>query len=133
MNNTLREVMEELECKFYYIVELDANLDLEDCPEYYTSAEDIDPELMDCEVVNYEYVSKDFAVVYLNVETYDDADDVEDFLIVDNFIDSVREVAVAMAEPLEMTIKTYPEAKIFSINIEDVSMYFPYDDEEDSE
>lgn len=133
MNQTLREVMEELECKFYYIVELDVYLDVDDCSEYYTSAEDIDPELMDCEVVNYEYVSKDFAVVYLNVETYDDADDVEDFLIVDNFVDSVREVAVAMAEPLEMTIKTYPEAKIFSINIEDVSMYFPYDDEEDSE
>ncbi len=129
MNQTLRDVMKELECNFYYIVELDVNLDAEDCAEYYTSAEDIDPELMDCEVINYEYVSKDFAVVYLNVETYDDTDDVED-LMVEDLINSVREIAVAMEEPLEMTIKTYPELKMFSINIEGVPVYFPYDEED---
>ena len=129
MNQTLRDVMKELECNFYYIVELDVNLDAEDCAEYYTSAEDIDPELMDCEVINYEYVSRDFAVIYLNVETYDDADDVED-LMVEDLINSVREIAVAMEEPLEMTIKTYPELKMFSINIEGVPVYFPYDEED---
>lgn len=126
MNNTLREVMEELECKFYYIVELDANLDLEDCPEYYTSAEDIDPELLDLEVLNYEYVSRDFAVIYLNITNNDEIED----LIVDNLIDSVREIAVAMEEPLEMTIKTYPELKMFSMNIEGFPIYFPYDKED---
>ena len=126
MNQTLRDVMKELECNFYYIVELDVNLDAEDCAEYYTSAEDIDPELLDCEVVSYEYVSTDFAVIYLNVETYDDADDVED-LMVEDLINSVREIAVAMEEPLEMTIKTYPELKMFSINIEGVPVYFPYE------
>ena len=129
MNQTLRDVMKELECNFYYIVELDVNLDAEDCAEYYISAEDIDPELLDCEVVSYEYVSRDFAVIYLNVETYDDADDVED-LMVEDLINSVREIAVAMEEPLEMTIKTYPELKMFSINIEGIPVYFPYDEED---
>lgn len=126
MNNTLREVMEELECKFYYIVELDANLDLEDCPEYYTSAEDIDPELLDLEVLDYEHVSRDFAVIYLNITNNDEIED----LIVGNLIDSIREVAVAMEEPLEMTIKTYPELRIFSMNIEGFPVYFPYDKED---
>lgn len=127
MNQTLRDVMKELECNFYYIVELNVNLDAEDCPEYYTSAEDIDPALLDCDVISYEYVSRDFAVIYLNAEMY--ADDVKD-LMVDNLIDSVREIAVAMKEPLEMTIKTYPELKMFSINIEGVPVYFPYDEED---
>lgn len=126
MNKTLREVMEELECEFYYIVELDANLDVKDCPEYYTSAEDIDPELLDIEVLDYDHVSRDFAVVYLNTTNNDDVGD----LMVSNLIDSVREIAVAMEEPLEMTIKTYPELKMFSINIEGVPMYFPYDEED---
>lgn len=127
MNQTLRDVMKELGCEFYYIVELDVNLDPEDCPEYYTSAEDIDPALLDCNVTSYEYVSRDFAVIYLDVEMC--ADDVED-LMVNNLIDSVREIAVAMEEPLEMIIKTYPELKMFSINIEGVPVYFPYDEED---
>lgn len=126
MNKTLREVMEELECRFYYIVELDANLDVKDCPEYYTSTEDINPELLDLEVLDYDHVSRDFAVVYLNTTNNDDVGD----LMVSNLIDSVREIAVAMEEPLEMTIKTYPELKMFSINIEGVPMYFPYDEED---
>lgn len=126
MNKTFREVMEELECRFYYIVELDANLDVKDCPEYYTSAEDIDPELLDLEILDYDHVSRDFAVVYLNTTNNDDVGD----LMVSNLIDSVREIAVAMEEPLEMTIKTYPELKMFSINIEGVPMYFPYDEED---
>lgn len=123
----LGELMEDLGCKYYYVVELDANLDLEDCPEYYTSAEDIDPELLDLEVLNYEYVSRDFAVIYLNITN---KDEIEDFLIVDNLIDSVREIAIAMEEPLEMTIKTYPELKMFSMNVEGFSVYFPYDKED---
>lgn len=123
----LGELMEDLGCKYYYVVELDANLDIEDCPEYYTSAEDIDPELLDLDVLDYEHISRDFAVIYLNITN---KDEIKDLLIVDNLIDSVREIAIAIEEPLEMTIKTYPESKMFSMNVKGFPVYFPYDKED---
>ena len=62
----LGELMEDLGCKYYYVVELDADMSIDACPEYYVSADKIDQYSRDMDVLSYDYVSKRFAVVYLN-------------------------------------------------------------------
>lgn len=68
----LGELMEELNCKYYYIVELDDDMPIDvGLPEYYVAADDIDSYLRDMTVRDYSHVSKRFAVVYLDREIED--------------------------------------------------------------
>ena len=62
----LGELMEDLGCEYYYVVELDADIPIDACPEHYVSANKIDDYIRDMIVLNYDHVSKRFAVVYLD-------------------------------------------------------------------
>ena len=62
----LGELMEDLGCEYYYVVELDADMPIDACPEHYVSADKIDDYIRDMTVLNYDHVSKRFAVVYLD-------------------------------------------------------------------
>lgn len=67
----LGELMEDLGCEYYYVVELDADIPIDACPEHYVSAYKIDDYMRDMTVLNYDHVSKRFAVVYLDRESED--------------------------------------------------------------
>lgn len=62
----LGELMEDLGCEYYYVVELDADMPIDACPEHYVSADKIDDYIRDMTVLSYDHVSKRFAVVYLD-------------------------------------------------------------------
>ena len=123
----LSEVLEELKCENYYIVELDGNTkDIDDCLEYYTSADEIDPDLYEADVVDYDLVSHDFAAIYLDVtdlnETVDDMFEEIDRYCCKNdvkiFIDSIRNIHGWVEKPTKITIKLDPDEDVFTVEID---------------
>ena len=134
MDMNLEEVTKKIGCSRYYILELDANRNEEDCEEYMVDAEDIDPELMDCRVMDYDVVSKDFAVLYVDVTPLYDEPEINKASFVERTHDLVKAIRGVVGDldlSVTLTIKTDPKRRLFTVAVGDsINIPFTYEEEE---
>jgi len=133
----LIDTMKELGCDNYYIVELASDMEIDDCIEYYTAADDVDEVLYGCDVIDVDHVSKEFAVIYLDIdslyeeeEELEEEDDDESFKEdVDAMIEAFRRLAKGCEDPITMSFASDPELGIFVINTAGRNVLFKFDEE----
>lgn len=129
----LIDTMKELGCDNYYIVELASDMEIDDCIEYYVAADDVDEVLYGCEVIDVDHISKEFAVIYLDIDSLyeeEEEDDDESFKDdVDTMIEAFRRLAKGCEDPVTMSFASDPELGIFVINTAGRNALFKFDEE----
>lgn len=143
----LIDTMKELGCDYYYIIELCDDEDIDDCLEYYTAADDVNEDLFDCEVLDYDHISKEFAVIYLNTDSLNEEEecdgdcencpyneeDVDDYIFqknVDLLIEAFRNLVEDLDDPVSIAFASDPDAEVFAVNVGNRTVIIPYEDEE---
>lgn len=104
----------KFEHKSYYVVELSKSGSIDKCPEYYTKVNEIDAKLLMCDVMNYDLVSDDFAVVYLDIDTVSDTSD---------FINAVTDLVDSMGDIESINIRKLPDEEKYEVTFGKSVMY----------
>lgn len=107
----LVDFMGEFKHKNYYIVELSKS---DECSEYYTKVDEVDAKLLMCDVINYDLVSDDFAVVYLDIDTVSDTSD---------FINAVADLVDSMGNIESINIRKLPDEEKYEVTFGKSVMY----------
>lgn len=112
---TFYELMKELECLKYYVVEIDGS-DTDGCAEYEVTPDEVNDRLGNCKVIDHDCVSELFAVVYVDVSEIDEPKKEEDD---DNLIQDITEILAGFVKRgdknIELFVGIYPEEGIFTI------------------
>ena len=111
---TFYELMEELECLKYYVVEIDG-CDTDGCAEYEVTPDEVDDRLGNCKVIDHDHVSESFAVVYLDVSDIDESKEEEDDDLIQNLAEILAGFAKKGDKSIELFVGIYPEEGIFTI------------------
>ena len=99
----LVDFMSEFKHKSYYIVELSEK---GNCAEYYVKADEVDSKLLMCEIMNYDLVSDDFAVIYLNIDTMSNTSD---------FFNAVTDLIDSMGDIESINIRKLPDEEKYEV------------------
>lgn len=116
----LIDLMNELKCTNYYLVELRDDVDIDECDEYFTPAIDVDAALYGCEVIDHDEISKDFAVIYLDMDSLNKDIDAD----VNVFVDSLRDLLSNFDTPISMVIQSSPQKNNFTIAVNGMESFF---------
>lgn len=111
---TFYELMEELGCDKYYVVEIDGT---DDGAEYTVAPDEVSNSLGDCEVIDYTHVSKSFAVVYVDVtdEDEDEEEEDDDAFLAENVTKVIEGYIRHSDGDVKLVVSIFPNEGFFTI------------------
>jgi hypothetical protein len=111
---TFYELMEELGCDKYYVVEIDGT---DDGAEYTIAPDEVSDSLGNCNVMDYTHVSKSFAVVYVDVtdEDEDEVEDDDDAFLAENVAKVIEEYIRNSNGDVKLVVGIFPSEGFFTI------------------